>query len=203
MLTHLSIRDVVLVDKLDIDFANGLCVLTGETGAGKSIILGALSLILGDRADTSILINKNEKSVIDEIKDIFHICTEVYMNHFGITKNEFSDVKKLSNINGDRIINISIQSGKIILSEKASWELELGSFDDDRNASLMLNKKFLSCINDDNEQIEFNIFENFMLIKDEHSNLMLSFEQSKLLQPEMVRVWDEDTVEFRGKLHKV
>jgi len=96
---------------------------------------------------------------------------------FGITKSEFSDVKKLSNINSDRIINISIQEGKIILSEKASWELELGSFDDDRNASLMLNKKFLGCINDSVDTIEFNIFENFMLVKDDNSNLMLSFEQ--------------------------
>lgn len=95
---------------------------------------------------------------------------------FNITKSEFSDVKKLSSINSDRIINISVVSGKVILSEKAAWELELESFDDDRNASLMLNKKFLSCINE-MDNIEFSIFENFMLIKDVNSNLMLSFEQ--------------------------
>ncbi len=51
MLTHLSIRDVVIVDKLDIDFAPGLCVLTGETGAGKSIVLDSLNLALGGRVD--------------------------------------------------------------------------------------------------------------------------------------------------------
>jgi len=96
---------------------------------------------------------------------------------FGISKSEFSDVKKLSSINGDRIINISVNSGKVFLSEKAAWELELESFDDDRNASLMLNKKFLSCINENVDKIEFNIFENFMLVKDDNSNLMLSFEQ--------------------------
>lgn len=96
---------------------------------------------------------------------------------FAINKSEFSDVKKLSSINSDRIINISVVDGKVILSEKAAWELELESFDDDRNASLMLNKKFLSCINDSVDKIEFNIFENFMLVKDENSNLMLSFEQ--------------------------
>ena len=55
MLTHLSIRDVVLVDKLDIDFTAGLCVLTGETGAGKSIVLDALGLALGGRADASLI----------------------------------------------------------------------------------------------------------------------------------------------------
>jgi len=95
---------------------------------------------------------------------------------FNIKKSEFSDVKKLSSINSDRIINISVVAGKVVLSEKAAWELELESFDDDRNASLMLNKKFLSCINE-MENIEFSIFENFMLVKDENSNLMLSFEQ--------------------------
>jgi DNA repair protein RecN (Recombination protein N) len=55
MLTHLSIRDVVVVDKLDIDFAPGLCVLTGETGAGKSIVLDALGLALGGRSDTGLI----------------------------------------------------------------------------------------------------------------------------------------------------
>jgi hypothetical protein len=97
--------------------------------------------------------------------------------NFSISKSDFSDVKKLSSINGERIININIMSGKVILSENAAWELEIDSIDD-RNASLMLNKKFLSCINDDMENIEFNIFETFMLIKDDISNLMLSFEQN-------------------------
>src|SRR3954463_7952599 len=55
MLTHLSIRDVVIVDKLDVDFAAGLCVLTGETGAGKSILLEALGLALGGRADAGLI----------------------------------------------------------------------------------------------------------------------------------------------------
>jgi hypothetical protein len=96
---------------------------------------------------------------------------------FNIEKSDFSDVKKLSSINGDRIINITVMDGKVLLSEKAAWELEIDNFDDDRNANLMLNKKFLSCINDDVDKIEFSIFDNFMLVKDDNSNLMLSFEQ--------------------------
>ena len=55
MLTELSIRDVVTVDRLDIAFASGLCVLTGETGAGKSIVLDALGLALGGRADAALI----------------------------------------------------------------------------------------------------------------------------------------------------
>lgn len=55
MLTALSIRDVVLIEALDLDFARGLSVLTGETGAGKSILLDALGLALGDRADSGLV----------------------------------------------------------------------------------------------------------------------------------------------------
>lgn len=57
MLTRLSIRDVVLIEALDLDFAHGLGVLTGETGAGKSILLDALGLALGDRADSGLVRN--------------------------------------------------------------------------------------------------------------------------------------------------
>ena len=55
MLEQLSIRNIVLIEKLDLTFEDGLCVLTGETGAGKSILLDSLALALGARADTSLL----------------------------------------------------------------------------------------------------------------------------------------------------
>ncbi len=55
MLTRLSIRNIVLIEALDLDFGRGLGVLTGETGAGKSILLDALGLVLGDRADSALV----------------------------------------------------------------------------------------------------------------------------------------------------
>ncbi|MHA1563821.1 MAG: AAA family ATPase, partial [Alphaproteobacteria bacterium] len=55
MLRHLSIRDVVLIDRLDLDFSAGLGVLTGETGAGKSILLDSLGLVLGARGGSSLV----------------------------------------------------------------------------------------------------------------------------------------------------
>jgi hypothetical protein len=95
---------------------------------------------------------------------------------FRITKSDYSDIKKLSSINGTKLLNIAVDKGNVKILETSAWELEIDEIED-RNANFILNKKFLSCINDSKEEIVFNIFENFMLIKDEESNLMLSFEQ--------------------------
>lgn len=65
MITSLSIKNFALIDQLTIDFTKGLSIITGETGAGKSIILGALGLVLGKRADLSSLKNTDEKCVIE------------------------------------------------------------------------------------------------------------------------------------------
>jgi DNA repair protein RecN (Recombination protein N) len=64
MLVSMSIRDVVLIDRLDLTFHDGLCVLTGETGAGKSILLDALGLALGCRADSRLLRPGAERAVV-------------------------------------------------------------------------------------------------------------------------------------------
>jgi len=64
MLTGLSIRDVVLIDTLDLEFGPGLGVLTGETGAGKSILLDALGLALGMRADSGLVRAGQSQAVV-------------------------------------------------------------------------------------------------------------------------------------------
>lgn len=65
MLSSLSISNFALIDKLGINFSDGFSIITGETGAGKSILLGALGLVLGKRADLTSLKNKEEKCVIE------------------------------------------------------------------------------------------------------------------------------------------
>ncbi|MBL4665815.1 MAG: DNA repair protein RecN [Sneathiella sp.] len=64
MLASLSIRNIVLIDRLDLNFDRGLCVLTGETGAGKSILLDSLALALGSRADTGLIRSGEEKGSV-------------------------------------------------------------------------------------------------------------------------------------------
>ncbi len=70
MLRNLTIENYALISGLNISFHEGLTIITGETGAGKSIILGALSLILGKRADTSVLYDKSKKCIIEGVFDI-------------------------------------------------------------------------------------------------------------------------------------
>jgi DNA repair protein RecN (Recombination protein N) len=70
MLAHLSIRDIVLIERLDIDFSSGLSVLTGETGAGKSILLDALSLALGARGDAALVRHGVTQGSVTAIFDV-------------------------------------------------------------------------------------------------------------------------------------
>jgi len=65
MITSLSIENFALIEKLDINFSNGFSIITGETGAGKSILLGALGLVLGKRADLTSLKNKEDKCIVE------------------------------------------------------------------------------------------------------------------------------------------
>ncbi len=70
MLIRLYVRNYALIDELEVHFGRGLTVITGETGAGKSILLGALGLILGQRADTSAMLNKSCRCIVEGEFDI-------------------------------------------------------------------------------------------------------------------------------------
>ena len=78
MLKSIQISNYAIIDNLNLKFDKGLSIITGETGAGKSIILGALSLVLGKRADTSVLKNKDQKCVIEAEFNI----AEYYLEDF-------------------------------------------------------------------------------------------------------------------------
>jgi DNA repair protein RecN (Recombination protein N) len=67
MLQRIQIQNYAIIDELSIDFSARMNVITGETGAGKSILMGALSLILGDRADTTVLLENNKKCVVEGV----------------------------------------------------------------------------------------------------------------------------------------
>ena len=64
MLTHIHVRNLAIVDAIDVELAGGMTALTGETGAGKSILVDALGLVLGDRADSSVIRHGCERAEI-------------------------------------------------------------------------------------------------------------------------------------------
>ena len=101
MLRHLHIRNYALIGELSVDFSEGFSVITGETGAGKSILLGALGFVLGDRADTGVLFDKEMKCVVeaqfqlddDSLRPLFERC-DLDFDSECILRRELSPQKK-------------------------------------------------------------------------------------------------------------
>ncbi|MBP9689752.1 MAG: AAA family ATPase, partial [Bacteroidia bacterium] len=81
MLKELHIRNYAIIKEVDIAFNNKLNIITGETGAGKSIVMGALGLILGERADTKSLLNASDKCVIEGVFEINNYTLKPYFDN--------------------------------------------------------------------------------------------------------------------------
>jgi DNA repair protein RecN (Recombination protein N) len=100
MLKHLSIKNYAIIESIELDFKEGFTVITGETGAGKSILLGALSLILGNRVDVSVLNNKEKKCVIEGEflfkKDKF----SSFFNEYDFDLEPINIIRREINVNG-------------------------------------------------------------------------------------------------------
>jgi len=140
MLQKLSIRNYALIDSLDIEFDKGLNIITGETGAGKSIILGALSLILGQRAESKYFFNQDKKCVIEgsfaladeNLKELFEENDLDFSNE-SILRREISIDGKTRSFINDTPVNLSIlkQIGEKLIdihSQHATQEINDADF---------------------------------------------------------------------------
>lgn len=115
MLVKLSVQNYALIRELDVEFEKGLTIITGETGAGKSILLGALSLILGNRADTSVLLDKNEKCIVEgtfkieqyELNDFF-TQNEIDYEPVSILRREINPAGKSRAFINDTPVTINL-----------------------------------------------------------------------------------------------
>lgn len=156
MLTQFTIRNFAIIDELDINFTRGLTVITGETGAGKSVIINALDFLLGARSSTELIKLNSQKAYIEgtfifpeSFKKWFH------KNEFEITGNELTISRELTlqgskvRINGsianvshllflkEHLLNIHEQSGHIDLL-KIERQLEiLDDFGDAQHKKLL------------------------------------------------------------------
>ena len=84
MLTKLHIKNYALIEDLKVDFKSGLTTITGETGAGKSILLGGLSLVLGKRIDLSNIKDPTKKSIIECIFDIDFYSLQPFFDKYDL-----------------------------------------------------------------------------------------------------------------------
>lgn len=114
MLLKLTIRNYALIDELDMDFNSGLSIITGETGAGKSIVLGALHLLLGERADSSALRDKEKKCIVEARFNISSYGLESYFEKYDldgdsvcIVRRELSPQGKSRAFVNDTPVNLS------------------------------------------------------------------------------------------------
>ena len=94
MLTHLKIKNFAIIDNLEVDFSGGLTCITGETGAGKSIILGGLSLIIGKRADLSSLFDSDRKCIVEATFQIKSYALETLFESFDLDHEEETVIRR-------------------------------------------------------------------------------------------------------------
>jgi DNA repair protein RecN (Recombination protein N) len=137
MLKRLIVKNYAIIRDLDMEFCEGLTIITGETGAGKSILLGALSLVLGDRADTSVLLDKNEKCVVEAWFNIkgynleeFFSENEIDYDDSAIMRREISSAGKSRAFINDTPVNLTVMreiGDKLIDIHSQHQSLLLGS----------------------------------------------------------------------------
>jgi DNA repair protein RecN (Recombination protein N) len=100
MLKQLSIKNYALIEESSIHFPEGYIVITGETGAGKSILLGALGLVLGNRADSDALFDKTKKCVVEAVFDVFNLQLEDFFTNHDIDFEKETFIRREINADG-------------------------------------------------------------------------------------------------------
>ncbi len=212
MLTQLRIKNFALIDELTVSFSGGMSCITGETGAGKSILLGGLSLVLGKRADISLLKDLNKKCIIEavfQIKnyDLKNFFSENNLDYFdetilrrevipnGKSRAFINDtpvkINMLENLSMN-LIDIHSQNEKQLINQESYQFLIIDSF---AKNNYILN--------------DYKIFMNeYNLIKDELENLKKkrfelneSFEYKKFIYDELLNANlpenYEDDIEYK------
>jgi len=148
MLVKLFVQNYALIKELDVELEDGLTIITGETGAGKSILLGALSLILGTRTDTSVLLDKNEKCIVEgtfriedyDLTEFFQANELDYepltllrreINPAGKSRAFINDTPVTANLLkeiGERLIDIHSQHQTLMLNDNSFQQSLIDSF---------------------------------------------------------------------------
>ncbi len=183
MLQSLTIRNYALIDSLDIDFFDGLSVITGETGAGKSVLLGALGLILGHRADTSVLKDKEKKCFVEARFKISKLSLKYFFDENDLDYEDITTIRREMNSNGKSraFINdtpVNIRELKIIgakLVDIHSQHQNLLLEDD----TFQLNVLDTFARNDEIFENYYIIYKKYKILKKQYQNLYENAQKSQ------------------------
>jgi DNA repair protein RecN (Recombination protein N) len=179
MLKQISIQNYALIEESTIVFPSGLTVITGETGAGKSILLGALGLILGQRADVTALSNKTKKCVIEgvfnirqyKLSDFFKEQELDYEDDTTIRREISPEGKSRAFVN-DTPVNLNVLK---LLAEQL---IDVHS----QHETLLLNDK----------AFQFQVLDSFAGLKETLSNYKLSFKELKTKERKLQELLDRE-----------
>ena len=207
MLLHLSVENFILIPQLEISVHKGFTCITGETGAGKSILVGALSLILGQRADTTVLRDKSQKCIVEgsflidgynlnsifEANDLDYELTSVFrreINPQGKSRAFINDTPVNLNILkeiGERLVDIHSQHQTLELND-ASFQLGMVDSYSGQPQTLISYRKLFSeynllkteldeSIRKEQQSVNEKEFLNFQFLELEKANLVINEQQ--------------------------
>ena len=195
MILKLSIKNYILIEKLDVNFKEGFSSITGETGAGKSIILGALNLISGARVDHQIVGPKNEKCIVEgefliseSLVDFFNFHDLDFDDHTILRREILVNGKSRAFINdspvkldiikslSEKLINIHSQNHNHILSNNNMYYELLDAYADQVNITKEY-KKYFSDYSKTNNEIDF--------VQDKKNEFLKNIEYNRFLYNEI------------------
>ena len=195
MILKLSIKNYILIEKLDVNFKEGFSSITGETGAGKSIILGALNLISGARVDHQIVGPKNEKCIVEgefliseSLVDFFNFHDLDFDDHTILRREILVNGKSRAFINdspvkldiikslSEKLINIHSQNHNHILSNNNMYYELLDAYADQVNITKEY-KKYFSDYTKTNNEIDF--------VQDKKNEFLKNIEYNRFLYNEI------------------
>ena len=195
MILKLSIKNYILIEKLDVNFKEGFSSITGETGAGKSIILGALNLISGARVDHQIVGPKNEKCIVEgefliseSLVDFFNFHDLDFDDHTILRREILVNGKSRAFINdspvkldiikslSEKLINVHSQNHNHILSNNNMYYKLLDAYADQVNITKEY-KKYFSNYTKTNNEIDF--------IKDKKNEFLKNIEYNRFIYNEI------------------
>ncbi|MCE2772910.1 MAG: DNA repair protein RecN [Bacteroidetes bacterium] len=183
MLTKLHVQNYALIDEVQLDLHSGLTIITGETGAGKSILLGALGLLLGERADSSALRDKNKKCIVEGNFVVQHPSFRQALAELDVDVEEETIIRREINAEGksrafvnDTPVNLTQ------LKNLGSWLIDIHS----QHETIALNEA----------SYQLNMLDS---VADNHALLSDYKQQFKIVKQLTARLQELQALELQGK----